>query len=100
MALFADGGGVATKPYAASGSYINKMSDYCKGCHYNVAQRSGVEACPFNGFYWRFMDQHRKKLSMNPRIKMTYRVWDNMDLDVQSAILETAEINLNRIEEL
>ncbi len=100
MALFADGGGVATKPYAASGSYINKMSDYCKGCHYNVAQRSGVEACPFNGFYWRFMAQHRKKLSMNPRIKMTYRVWDNMDLDVQSAILETAEINLNRIEEL
>lgn len=100
MALFADGGVVATKPYAASGSYINKMSDYCKGCHYDVKQRSGDTACPFNGFYWRFMNQHRELLSKNPRIGMIYRSWDNMDLEVQEAILKTADMNLQRIEEL
>ncbi|CCN46696.1 putative deoxyribodipyrimidine photolyase related protein [Vibrio nigripulchritudo MADA3029] len=100
MALFADGGVIATKPYAASGSYINKMSDYCKGCHYDVKQRSGESACPFNGFYWRFMNQHRELLSKNPRIGMIYRSWDNMDLEVQDAILDTAEKNLQRIEEL
>ncbi|UAB73728.1 cryptochrome/photolyase family protein [Vibrio sp. SCSIO 43132] len=100
MALFADGGVIATKPYAASGSYINKMSDYCKGCHYDVKQRSGESACPFNGFYWRFMNQHRELLSKNPRIGMIYRSWDNMDLEVQDAILDTAERNLQRIEEL
>ena len=52
MSQFADGGLIATKPYAASGSYINKMSDYCKDCHYSVKERVTENACPFNSLYW------------------------------------------------
>ena len=58
MVLFADGGQLASKPYAASGSYINKMSDYCKDCHYSVKERFTEDACPFNSLYWDFMHRH------------------------------------------
>ena len=54
MILFADGGTVASKPYTASGSYLNKMSDYCQSCYYDVKQKSGAKACPFNYLYWDF----------------------------------------------
>lgn len=100
MALFADGGIVGTKPYAASGSYINKMSDYCSGCHYKIKERSGALACPFNSFYWRFMDKHRARLSQNPRIGMLYQTWDKMDESVRHAILATAEHNLVHLNRL
>ena len=66
MSQFADGGLIATKPYAASGSYINKMSDYCQCGHYKVKERSSADACPFNSLYWHFMDRHREKFSNNP----------------------------------
>ncbi len=59
MGLFADGGVLATKPYAASANYINRMSDYCKGCQYNPKARTGDKACPFNFFYWDFLARHR-----------------------------------------
>lgn len=68
MGLFADGGGIATKPYAASGSYINRMSDYCRGCSFNVRQRTGEHACPFNLLYWRFLLVHEAALRRNPRM--------------------------------
>ncbi|KII76600.1 cryptochrome/photolyase family protein [Vibrio renipiscarius] len=100
MALFADGGIVGTKPYAASGAYINKMSDYCKGCHYDVKQRSGEGACPLNSLYWRFMHKHRERLANNPRIGMIYRSWDRTDPQVQDAILDTAEHYINNLETL
>jgi deoxyribodipyrimidine photolyase-related protein len=54
MILFADGGYLASKPYAAGGSYINKMSDYCKNCSYSVTKKNGLNACPFNYLYWNF----------------------------------------------
>ncbi|PCD87226.1 cryptochrome/photolyase family protein [Vibrio mediterranei] len=100
MALYADGGLIATKPYGSSGGYINKMSDYCSGCFYNVKERSGQQACPFNGFYWRFMHKHRDWLSKNPRTAMIYRTWDRLAPDVQDEHLTTAEANLARIERL
>lgn len=100
MALFADGGIVGTKPYAASGSYINKMSDYCKGCHYDNKARSGEGSCPFNSLYWRFMDKHDKRLTTNPRIAMIYRAWDNMDQLQRQAILDTAEHYIKHMERL
>ncbi|WP_418114011.1 cryptochrome/photolyase family protein [Vibrio scophthalmi] len=100
MALFADGGIVGTKPYAASGSYINKMSDYCKGCHYSVKQRSGEGACPLNSLYWRFMHKHRQRLANNPRIGMIYRSWDRTEPQIQDEILLTAEQYMQNIEEL
>ncbi|EDK26768.1 hypothetical protein VSWAT3_06801 [Vibrionales bacterium SWAT-3] len=100
MALFADGGIVGTKPYSASGSYINRMSDYCKGCHYKIKERRGESSCPFNSLYWRFMNEHREALNRNPRMGMLYRSWDNMDEQEQQAILDTAEQRLMNLENL
>ena len=54
MATFADGGKMATKPYASGGAYINKMSDYCRNCVYDPKKRSGENACPFTTLYWDF----------------------------------------------
>lgn len=100
MALFADGGIVGTKPYAASGSYINRMSDYCKGCHYNHSEKTQDNACPLNSLYWRFMHKHREMLTQNPRIGVIYRSWDNLDNHAQSEILQKAEYYLDHIEAL
>ena len=78
MILFADGGYLASKPYAASGSYINKMSNYCKNCSFKVTTKNGQDACPFNYLYWNFLAQNRSKLEKNPRISMMYRTYDKM----------------------
>ncbi len=79
MSLFGDGGLLGSKPYAASGNYINKMSDYCKGCAYDVKQRTGPNACPFNYLYWDFFMRNRHKLARNSRLLPTYRSIDAMD---------------------
>ncbi len=62
MGQFADGGILASKPYAASANYINKMSDYCSKCVYNHRDRTGENACPVNFFYWDFLNRHRDRL--------------------------------------
>lgn len=90
MALFGDGGIVGTKPYAAGGNYINKMSDYCGDCHYNVKEKVGDKACPLNSLYWHFMQKHRDELEKNQRLRMIYGSWDRMDEDTQDAILKQA----------
>ena len=86
MILFADGGYLASKPYAASGSYINKMSDYCKNCSYKVTKKIGPDACPFNYLYWDFLARNREKLKSNHRLGMNYRNYDRMDSEKQKAI--------------
>jgi deoxyribodipyrimidine photolyase-related protein len=86
MALFADGGLLASKPYASGGTYINKMSNYCKGCSYKVNQKSGPDACPFNYLYWDFLDRNREKLGNNHRVGMMYKVYDRMADDKKQAI--------------
>ena len=73
MVLFADGGYLASKPYAAGGGYVNKMSNYCKSCAYKVIQKNGPDACPFNYLYWDFLVRNREKLASNHRIGMMYR---------------------------
>ncbi|MFZ9947704.1 MAG: cryptochrome/photolyase family protein, partial [Vulcanococcus sp.] len=73
MGLFADGGRLASKPYAASGNYIKRMSTYCKGCRYDVKQRHGPRACPFNSLYWDFLDRHRDQLRRNPRMALVMK---------------------------
>jgi deoxyribodipyrimidine photolyase-related protein len=86
MILFADGGYLASKPYAASGSYINKMSDYCKNCSYKVNKKNGPDACPFNYLYWDFLARNREKLKSNHRLGMIYKNYDRMDSEKQKAI--------------
>ena len=78
MVLFADGGILGSKPYAASGAYINKMSDYCKGCHFNVNKKNGSNACPFNYLYWDFLIRNKDKLSDNHRLVMMYKTLERM----------------------
>lgn len=86
MTLFADGGRLASKPYAASGGYINKMSDYCKDCGYKVTEKKGSAACPFNYLYWDFLDRNRAKLKSNHRMGMMYKTLDRMSDDKKKAI--------------
>ena len=90
MVLFADGGYLASKPYAAGGSYINKMSNYCKSCRYKVSKKNGADACPFNYLYWDFLDRNRDQLQKNHRLRMMYRTLDRMDEKKHQAIKEDA----------
>ncbi len=98
MSQFADGGKIATKPYVSSASYINKMGDHCKSCHYNHKLKIGEKACPFNSLYWNFLDEHRDKLSENPRMGMMYRLLEKMNDKEQ--ILEKAAEHLDNLENL
>ncbi|WP_426369077.1 cryptochrome/photolyase family protein [Pseudocolwellia sp. HL-MZ7] len=100
MALFADGGWIATKPYSASGNYVNKMSDYCKSCRYNVKEKLGDSACPLNSLYWNFIGENYDKLSTNPRMSFPVRNWDKMQEDQKIEIKEKATQLLNNIEHL
>lgn len=68
MSQFADGGVMATKPYAAGGAYINRMSDYCSSCAYDPRKRVGQDACPFTAGYWAFLHRNRERLATNPRM--------------------------------
>jgi deoxyribodipyrimidine photolyase-related protein len=68
MALFADGGMMATKPYASGGAYINKMSDACRGCRYDPRRRVGPDACPYTTLYWDFLARHAETLAGNHRM--------------------------------
>jgi len=79
MAIYADGGVFASKPYAASGNYIDRMSDYCRGCAYDVKQRTGEQACPFNYLYWNFLVEHEATLRGNPRMSVVYGSLDRME---------------------
>jgi deoxyribodipyrimidine photolyase-related protein len=76
MSQFGDGGLLSSKPYVSSGAYINRMSDYCQHCRYDVTKRVGEDACPFNSLYWDFLARHREKLGENRRLAMPYRNWD------------------------
>lgn len=91
MSQFADGGLLASKPYAASGAYIARMSDYCESCTYNVKERTGEDACPFNALYWRFIARHRNRFAANPRMGPILRNFDRMDDATRSALLAKAE---------
>ena len=98
MVLFADGGILASKPYAAGGSYINKMSNYCKNCLYSPQIKNGAKACPFNYLYWDFLARNRDKLANNPRLGMMYKTYDKMPEDKQQAIQDDARLFLLGVE--
>jgi len=90
MALFADGGVVGSKPYAASGAYINRMSDYCKACVYDVKDAVGEDACPFNFLYWDFFARHEKRLGGNIRLAMPLKTLSRMDATKLQAMRKNA----------
>ena len=80
MSQFADGGVIASKPYAGAASYIGKQSDYCKACAYDPKRRhgaSGKPAGPFNSLYWDFLPRHEARFARNPRMAMAYRSLDH-----------------------
>jgi len=86
MATFADGGVVGSKPYAASGAYIDRMSDYCGDCAYDVKDRLGDKACPFNALYWDFLDRNSERLAGNIRLAMPYKSLGRMTAEDRAAI--------------
>ncbi|MDN7127539.1 cryptochrome/photolyase family protein [Pseudidiomarina terrestris] len=91
MSQFADGGKLATKPYVSSGSYINKMSNYCKSCHYDVQTKVGDGACPFNLLYWHFIDRHQQRFANNSRMALILSQWRKRDESEKKEIREQAE---------
>ncbi len=90
MSQFADGGLLASKPYAASGAYINRMSNHCKTCKYDVKLRTGPKACPFNALYWDFISRNRSKIGGNPRMAQMVRTYDKFASDEQQRIADSA----------
>jgi deoxyribodipyrimidine photolyase-related protein len=91
MATFADGGIVGSKPYAASGAYIDRMSDYCGACRFDVKAKAGAKACPFNRLYWGFLERNRDRLRDNVRLAMPYRTLENFGPEKRMALLAEAE---------
>ncbi len=91
MVLHADGGLLGSKPYAASGAYINRMSDYCGGCTYDPKEKLGARACPFNYLYWHFMIENQERLETNPRMAMPYRTLARMTAERRGQISREAQ---------
>ncbi len=97
MALYADGGRLASKPYAASGAYINRMSNYCAGCRYDVKKKTGSDACPFNALYWHFLDRNAPVLSGNRRLANPFATWRRMDADKRGEYIASADAFLDAL---
>ena len=98
MSQFADGGMLGSKPYAASGNYIHKMSDHCGACHYDVRKKTGPGACPFNPLYWDFLIRNQDHLRGNPRLAHPYRTWARMSADKQADYLSSAAEIRNKLQ--
>lgn len=97
MILFADGGCLGSKPYASGGNYINKMSNYCKNCHYSIRTKNGPKACPFNDLYWGFLSRNREKLKKNNRIGMMYKTYDRFKQEQKNMIQHDCQTFLNAL---
>jgi deoxyribodipyrimidine photolyase-related protein len=98
MVMHADGGFLGSKPYCASGQYINRMSDYCRGCAYKVSESTGENACPFNALYWHFLMRHRDVLQGNHRMAIIYKNLGRMNEDKQQALWQRGEDLLARLD--
>ena len=91
MATYADGGRMTTKPYAAGGAYIDRMSDYCGGCRFDRRRRTGDNACPFTTLYWDFLARHADRLRRNPRVAQQVRAADRLS-DLPAVRERAAEV--------
>jgi deoxyribodipyrimidine photolyase-related protein len=90
MSQHGDGGVMATKPYCASGNYINRMSNHCKGCKYKPAEAVGEAACPFTTLYWDFLDRHQGQFKKNTRMAMHLKNLERKDTSQMESIRERA----------
>jgi deoxyribodipyrimidine photolyase-related protein len=97
MALSGDGGVVASKPYAASGKYINRMSNYCKQCMYDPDVMIGDNACPFNALYWDFIARNEDKFGANQRMTFVFSNWHKFSPEKQAAIRAQAMLTLKKM---
>jgi deoxyribodipyrimidine photolyase-related protein len=100
MSTFADGGILASKPYVSGGNYINKMSDYCRSCRYDVKQKTGEGACPFNVLYWNFVDRQRETYNQSGRVNFMVSMFDKKPEEEKQAIREEAERFISAIHRL
>lgn len=100
MSQYADGGGVASKPYAASAAYIQRMGGPCKVCGYNPSKRHGPAACPLNSLYWGFIDRHRENWRKNPRMAMPLRTWEKFSEEERESIRIQQKTYLKHINSL
>ena len=91
MSQFADGGLMASKPYVASGKYIDRMSNHCKGCRYDPAQSTGDTACPFTTLYWDYLGRHADTLAKNPRMVMQLKNLNRLSQEQREAIAAQAQ---------
>lgn len=91
MSTFADGGVLASKPYVSGGNYINKMSNYCTSCRYNIKEKTGETACPFNYLYWNFVDNHREVFNENGRVSFMVNMFDKRKDEDKEAIRMSAQ---------
>ena len=91
MGQFGDGGLMASKPYVASGKYIQRMSNHCKGCKYDPSQSTGPDACPFTTLYWDFLMRHEDLLKKNPRMAMQLKNLARLDASVLADITAQAK---------
>ena len=98
MVMHADGGYLGSKPYCASGQYINRMSDYCRDCAYSVGETTADNACPFNALYWHFLMRHGDRLRGNQRMSMMYKNLDRMPLAKQQALWQRGQSLLERLD--
>jgi deoxyribodipyrimidine photolyase-related protein len=92
MSQYADGGLMASKPYIASGKYIDRMSNHCQGCRFNPAQSTGSTACPFTTLYWDYLIQHADSLAQNPRMLMQLKNVNRLSDEERQAISEQAQL--------
>jgi deoxyribodipyrimidine photolyase-related protein len=99
MALYADGGLLGSKPYAASGNYIRRMSNYCAGCAYDPTVSVGEKACPFNALYWDFLARHRDRFEGNARMPYVYATLDRMGAEKEAALRKQAALHLAAMRE-
>ena len=86
MSQYADGGYLASKPYVATGKYIDRMSNYCKGCRYNPAHVTGDDACPYTTLYWDFLWRHRERFAHHPRTALQWRNLERLDAETINSI--------------
>ena len=100
MALYADGGRFTSKPYVASGAYIQRMSNYCDGCRYSPSARSGEAACPVTVLYWHFLDRHEAEFAANPRTALMAKNLQKLAPAERAAIGERARQMLEKLDDL